>query len=143
MKLFDVNVLIYAIREELPFHQKSKQMLDEVVRTEEPFSVSEIVLAGFIRLVCHRKTFKTPTPLSTAVAFAGALRNLPHAVPTMPGPKHWNIFCDLLARHQIPGDECWDAYLAAIAIESECEWISFDQGFARFSRLKWVNALRS
>jgi hypothetical protein len=30
-----------------------------------------------------------------------------------------------------------DAYLAALAIEHGCQWISFDRDFARFPGLNW------
>ena len=30
-----------------------------------------------------------------------------------------------------------DAWLAALAIEHGCEWITFDRDFARFTGLRW------
>ena len=30
-----------------------------------------------------------------------------------------------------------DAWYAALAIESGCEWITFDRDYARFPGLKW------
>jgi predicted nucleic acid-binding protein len=35
------------------------------------------------------------------------------------------------------GDLVADAWFAALAIESECEWITLDRDFARFPRLRW------
>ena len=34
-----------------------------------------------------------------------------------------------------------DVYLAALAIEHDCEWVSTDRGFARFPGLRWRNPL--
>jgi predicted nucleic acid-binding protein len=34
-----------------------------------------------------------------------------------------------------------EAYLAAMAIEHGCEWITTDRGFARFPGLKWRSPL--
>jgi predicted nucleic acid-binding protein len=34
-----------------------------------------------------------------------------------------------------------DAYLAALAMEHGCEWITTDRGFARFPGLKWRSPL--
>jgi len=34
-----------------------------------------------------------------------------------------------------------DAYLAAIAIESGCEWITTDRDFSRFTGLTWRHPL--
>jgi predicted nucleic acid-binding protein len=35
----------------------------------------------------------------------------------------------------------WDAHLAAIAIESGCEWITADRDYARFPGLRWRHPL--
>jgi predicted nucleic acid-binding protein len=35
------------------------------------------------------------------------------------------------------GDDIPDAYLAALAIENDCEFISTDSDFSRFPGLKW------
>jgi predicted nucleic acid-binding protein len=35
------------------------------------------------------------------------------------------------------GSRITDAWLAALAIESGCEWITLDRDFARFPGLKW------
>jgi predicted nucleic acid-binding protein len=38
----------------------------------------------------------------------------------------------------IAGDLVPDAQLAAIAIEYDCELVSFDRDFARFADLRWT-----
>jgi predicted nucleic acid-binding protein len=35
-----------------------------------------------------------------------------------------------------------DAYLAALAIEHGCEWITTDRDFSRFPGLKWRHPLQ-
>ena len=65
------------------------------------------------------------------------LREQPSCVPIMPGPRHWPIFCDLCRQADVKGSHIWDAYLAAMAIEHGCEWITSDRDFARFPALRW------
>jgi len=51
MLLPDVNVLIYAHRADAPEHARYAAWLRGMTASAEPFAVSEIVLAGFMRLL--------------------------------------------------------------------------------------------
>src|SRR2546430_8571338 len=51
MQLPDVNVLIYAHRQDAPEHDRYAAWLRALVEAPEPFAVAEIVLAGFLRIV--------------------------------------------------------------------------------------------
>jgi predicted nucleic acid-binding protein len=58
-----------------------------------------------------------------------------------PGPRHWGIFIKLCNDAGVKGNLVADAYLAALAIESGCEWVTTDGDFARFSGLRWKHPL--
>jgi toxin-antitoxin system PIN domain toxin len=107
------------------------------VRSEQAFGLSALVLSGFVRIVTSRSIFKSPTPLDDALLFTRILRQQPHAVPVTPGARHWEIFTRLCRDAGAKGNLVADAYLAAMAIESGCEWITTDGDFARFPGLKW------
>src|SRR6266403_2167716 len=68
MQLPDVNVLIYAHRQDAPEHDRYATWLRALVEAPEPFAVAEIVLAGFLRIVTNPKIFKPATPMGTALA---------------------------------------------------------------------------
>ena len=70
MQLPDVNVLIYAHRQDAPEHDRYAAWLRALVEAPEPFAVAEIVLAGFLRIVTNPKIFQPATPMQTALAFA-------------------------------------------------------------------------
>ena len=57
--------------------------------------------------------------------------------PDRAGPTALKIFAKLCCDAEARGNLVADAYLAAIAIESGCEWISTDGDYARFAGLKW------
>ena len=61
----------------------------------------------------------------------------PQTIIIQPGPNHWDIFIDLCKLSDAKGNLISDAYHAALAIESGCEWITTDRDFARFPGLKW------
>ena len=139
MQLPDVNVLIYAHREDAPEHPRYAAWLRDLAHADEPFAVAEAVLAGFLRIVTNGKIFDPPTPMNTAVAFCQCLVQWPRAVFIVPSRRHWDLFVDLLA--DIQGPLVTDAYLAALAIEHGCELVTTDSDFARFKGLRWRHPL--
>ncbi len=141
MILVDVNVLVHAFHAGSPDHAAYRDWLARTVGADEPFGVSELVLSGFVRVVTHPRVFDPPVPLTDALAFADALRGQPSAVILAPGPRHWEIFERLCAGAGAKGNLVPDAYLAALAIETGCEWITSDRDFSRFAGLRWRHPL--
>ncbi len=73
------------------------------------------------------------------MAFITALLAGPSVAIAQPAARGWRVFRELMARHQPRGPEVTDLYLAAAAIGSGLEWVSFDRGFGRFAGLRWTN----
>jgi hypothetical protein len=94
-------------------------------------------LAAFVRVVTHPQIFTPPTSLPVALSQIAELRSQPNCVIVSPGDRHWDIFTDLCSKSDARGGLVSDAYLAALAIESGCEWITTDRDFARFPGLRW------
>ncbi len=136
MILIDVNVLVYAHRREAPEHDRYRAWLEDVLAGSEAYGVAELVLSGFVRVVTHARVFVRPSSLDEALAFADLIRDQPHAVPVRPGARHWGLFKELAAKAKARGKIIPDAYFAALAIESGCEWITTDNDFRRFPGLR-------
>ncbi len=141
MILADVNVLVYAHREDTPDHSRFRDWLETAINGDAAFGVSDLVLSGFLRVVTHPRVFASPTPLDLALAFVEQIRTRPNAVPVRPGERHWTIFARLCRQAGARGNLIPDAYLAALAIESGCEWVTTDRDFARFPGLRWRHPL--
>ena len=141
MILADVNVLVYAHREDAANHAAYRRWLEHVVNGDEAYGVSELVLSGFVRIVTHVKVFARPSALADALAFAEQIRESPNSVRVEPGIRHWDIFRRLCTQAGARGNVVPDAYLAAMAIESGCEWITTDRDFSRFAGLRWRHPL--
>jgi hypothetical protein len=140
--LIDVNVLVYAHREEAADHERYAGWLDVQRRAPAAFAVSEFVLSSFVRVVTHPRIFDPPTRVEVAFEFADAILTQPNAVLVAPGRRHWAIFTDLCRTSGAKGNLVPDAFLAALAIESGCEWITTDRDYARFPDLRWRHPLR-
>jgi uncharacterized protein len=139
MQLPDVNVLIYAHREDAPEHDRYVDCLRALTESPEPFALSDAVLAGFLRIVTNPRIFDPPTPMDTAIAFCQRLVDWPRASLIAPSRRHWDVFVTLC--RGIKGPLVADAYIAALAIEHGCELITTDGDFARFPGLRWRHPL--
>jgi uncharacterized protein len=141
MILLDVNILVHAHREDADQHEEIKAWLETAIRNPPGVAVSELVLAGCLRVITHPKVFKEPTPLAQALEFFEDFRSREAVHVLAPGPGHWKIFTDLCRKSGARGNMVPDAYHAALAMELGCEWVTMDRGFARFPRLKWRHPL--
>ncbi len=137
MILLDANVLIYAHRQDTDHHEKYRKWLENLVNGNKSFGISDSVLSAVIRVTTHTQIFKNPSSLKEVLAFVEQIRHCPQCFIVTPGPKHWDTFLSLIRSLKITGNDVPDAYLAALAIEWDYEFITTDQGFARFKLLKW------
>ena len=142
MILPDVNVLVYAHREDAPRHDEYRDWLDGVVNGDQSFGLSDLVLSGFLRVVTHRRVFADPSPLERALEFTAALRASNARVTVEPGDRHWDLFIRLCEDAGARGNLIPDAWFAALAIESGSEWITADRDYARFPGLRWRHPLQ-
>ena len=141
MILPDVNVLLYAFRSDSPRHAEHRAWLQSVVNGDSAYGMSPQVLSSLVRIATHPRVFARPSRLEDALAFANVLLEQPHCQVVQPGPRHWRIFHDLCRSAQVSGNLVQDAWFAALAIESGCEWITTDRDYARFEGLRWRPAV--
>ncbi len=141
MILPDVNVLVYAYREDMAGHNRYRAWLDGIVNAGRPYGMSELVLSAFVRVVTNPRVFRNPSTSSEALSFTRRLLSPSSCVPVRPGPAHWELFDRLCREHAVAGNLVADAYLAAIAIEAGCEFVTVDRDFARFNELRWRHPL--
>ena len=132
-----MNVLVFAHRAGAVDHDRYRSWLENALNGDEPFGVSELVLSSVVRITTNPRAFARPSTVDEALTFASQIRTAPGAVPIAPGVRHWDIFTRLCRDVRARGNIVPDAYLAALAIEAGCEWITDDRGFARFPGLRW------
>lgn len=138
MILCDVSVVLNAMVPALPHHETCRDALEALRRTPGEMAVSDVVLAAVVRIGTNPRLFQPALTADEVFAFVDALRAPPTST-VAPCPRHWTIFRDLVLGLGIHGSDTTDAYLAALAIESRCEWWTTDRGFARFPGLRWRN----
>lgn len=141
MNLFDVNVLVYAFRQDAERHPDYRAWLLELINGEAAFGVAEQVLAGFIRITTHPRIFRQPSGFHESLAFARTLREHPLCRLIRPSRHHWSLFIRLSERAEARGNLVTGSWFAALAIESGCTWVTADRDFARFPGLRWRHPL--
>ena len=142
MMLMDVNVLVYAHREDAQDHRAYRDWLESVINSNIAYGFSELVLSGFIRVVTHPKVFEMPSTPEVAIAFAQQIRSAGHAVCLAPGKSHWDLFLKCVQSISAQGNDIPDAYHAALALEWDCDWVTTDKGFRRFKGLRVRHPLK-
>ncbi len=137
----DVNILVYAHREDVEHHEQYRHWLESVINSNTDYGYSSLVLSGFLRVVTHPKVFEIPSVLDDAIYFVNQIKEQSNAVKISPKDRHWAIFESLIKHTHAKGNFIPDAYHAALAIESSCEWVTTDKGFKKFKGLKFKNLL--
>ncbi len=137
MTLADVNVLVNAFRPDLEDHARCRSWLEAVVNGPSAYGVSPQVLSSVVRVCTHPRVFARPDRTEEVLAFCRGVLHQPHARVVLPGDRHFGIFEDLCRESGAKGNLVPDAWLAAMAVESGCEWITLDGDFARFPGLRW------
>jgi len=141
MILIDVNILVYAKRQDSPHHAEFGTWLEETLSSDSIFGISDTILSGVVRILTHPRIFREPTQLDEALQFVNQLREHPGCVPVAPGERHWEIFTRLCKAVGAKGNLVSDAFFAALAMESGAEWITADRDYARFPGLRWRHPL--
>jgi uncharacterized protein len=137
MMLMDTNVLVNAFWHEAERHEEYRAWLLDVVNGPESYAVSDFAVTGMMRIVTNPRIYKKPAIPAQALAFAELVREQPQAVVVAPGARFWSIFSELCDKASARAKLVPDAYLAAVAIENACEFVTDDRDFARFPGLRW------
>jgi len=137
----DVNILVYAHREDEVINASYRRWFEELVNRAEPFALSVLVAVGFVRVVTNSKIFDNPTPAAVAWGAVEAIVAHPQCRVVYPKDAHLQLAAQLCRSTNARGKVVADAQHAAIALEHGCEWVSRDGDFARFSAfgLRWTH----
>lgn len=141
MLMPDVNVLVYAHRQDEAWHEPYADWLRRAVDGPEPFALSVLVAVGFLRVVTSPRTYVDPTPLPVALAAIEQLAGHPRCRLAVPGTGYLADVARLCRATGAVGKIVADAQHAAVAIAEGCTWVTRDGDFARFAAhgLRWTH----
>lgn len=138
----DINLLVYAYDETSPFHRPAKRWLALLLDGREEVGFPLVSALGFVRLVSNTKMFDSPLSPSAACAIVQSWLATPTAAILEPGPRHFDIFCELLTLAHVSSALTTDAHIAALALEHKGVVHTNDNDFKRFPKLRCLDPLR-
>jgi hypothetical protein len=140
MRLWDVNILVYAFRSDSPLHAAARGVLLESVDRHEPFLFSPPVAIFFLRLVTNPRIFLNPSGLAESWRFIDLLESHPSALHVESDAMTFGIFKHLCLVSEATGNDIPDAWLAATAIRHDAVLVTADRGFSRWGGLQveWI-----
>lgn len=141
MRVPDINILIYAINRDTPYHKQAKAWLEQSLSGSEPVGLAWIVILGFLRIVTHGSIMPHPLSAETAIELIDGWLRQPVVRILQPSNQHWQLVNELLSQIGTAGNLTSDAHLAAFAIEHAACLYSSDNDFSRFHSLRWQNPL--
>lgn len=144
MIALDTNLLIYAYREDAPFHSQSKAVLEELVMQHPTWALPWQVVHEFLGVVTHPRIFIPPSPVEHAFTFVESLLETPGVRLLSEGPVHLPTLKEIALTGKIAGPVFHDARIAALCLAHGVKELwSADRDFSRMKGLKARNPLLS
>jgi hypothetical protein len=138
----DTNILVYAHREDAPFHDKAALKLAALAEGRAAWAIPWPCLHEFLSIATHPRIYDPPTPLSVALDAVDAWLEVPSLAFLAESDQHWTTLRALLAAGRIAGPQVHDARIAALCQQhGVSELWSADRDFGRFPGLRVVNPL--
>lgn len=138
----DTNLLVYAHREDSPFHDRASACVAELAQGRAAWAIAWPCLHEFIAIVTHPKVYRPPSPLAVALDQIDAWLESPTLHLLSESTLYWPRLRSLLVAGRVAGPLVHDARIAALALEHGVrELWSADRDLGRFAPLKVRNPL--
>ena len=142
MIALDTNLLVYAHREDSPWHDAAYKLIEELSEGRAPWVVPWPCIHEFLAIVTHPKIFDPPTPLEAALAQVEAWLQSPSLLLLGEAEGSWETLKSALQAGRVAGPQVHDARVAAICqIHGIEELWSADRDFSRFPGVAVRNPL--
>ena len=138
----DTNVLVFAHREDSPWHAAAYSSVEGLAKGRGPWAIPWPCIHEFLAIVTHPRIYDPPTPLSAALDQVDAWLEAPGLVLLAESSSHWSELRKLLASGRVTGGPVHDARVAAICRQHGVrELWTADRDFSRFPDLAVRNPL--
>ena len=136
--LIDTNVLLAAANTSAPEHGVSRELVEDVLATNQPWCLSWVNVYEFLRVATHRRVFPRPLRFEDALDLLSPLlahRALEMLVPT---DRHAEVLRAVVRdAGPVSGNFVHDCHIATLMAEHDVRLIkTFDTHFRRFSHLE-------
>ena len=138
----DTNLLVYAHREDSPWHDTASARITGLAEDREPWAIPWPCLHEFLAIVTHPRIYVPPTPLDAAVEQIEAWLESPTLTLLAESEGYWPELLAIMRDGRITGPQVHDARVAALCrLHGIRELWTADRDFGRFSSLTVRNPL--
>ena len=142
MKVFDANILLYALYQDaFPEYEKAHHWLEQFIKSQEHFAIPAVVEMTVARIATNPKIFKKPLGFRKIGDYFSQFKKALGYITMMETAELWELYYKHNKDHASSPSDVVDSYLAVIAIKSGSELVSNYDGFKRFKNLKYLNPL--
>jgi len=138
----DTNILVYAHREDSPFHEVADHKLTKLAESLTPWAIPWSCLFEFLAIVTHPKIYKPPTPLEDALQQIDCWLESPTLELLGEGENFWLTLRQSLTFAKIRGPMVHDVRIANVCLYHGVDvfWTA-DRDYSRMPALKCKNPL--
>jgi uncharacterized protein len=138
----DTNLLVYAHREDLPWHSAAAQRLIWLAESRDRWAIPWPCAHEFFAKVTHPRIFPRPSSAADALAFIAELSRSPTLQFLAESDEYWSLLDRMVRSSRVVGPMIHDARIAALCVlHGVSELWSADRDFGRFSQLRVRNPL--
>ncbi len=138
----DTNLLVYAHREDSPWHDAALKVMMGLADGPALWSIPWPCVHEFLAIVTHPKIYRPPTPMPLAIAAVRAWTGSPTLRFLGESPDHLDRLEHLILAAKAAGPMVHDARIAALCLSHGVrQFWSADRDFSRFPSLKIKNPL--
>ena len=140
----DSNILVYAHREDSPWHSAAIECMRTLAEGRAAWAIPWPCLHEFLAVTTHPRIYAPPTPLDLAVDQVDAWLGSPSSILLAEDAGHWPRLRALVLSGQAAGPKVHDARIAAICLQhGVSELWTIDRDFSRFPALRLRNPLKT
>ena len=138
----DGNLLVYAHREDSPWHDAAYARVAGLAEGQAPWAIPWPCLHEFLAIVTHPRIYDPPSPLEKAIDQVEAWMESPSLVLLSEPEEYWGELKSLLLPGRVSGPQVHDARVAALCQQhGVSELWTADRDFGRFPDLNARNPL--
>jgi len=138
----DTNILVYAHREDSPWHDAAYALMVKLAEGLAPWAIPWPCLHEFLAIVTHPRIYAPPTPLPAALDQVEAWLESPSVTTLSEAEGYWPGLRTLLRAGRACGPHVHDARVAALCLQhGVTELWTADRDFSRFPGIKVRNPL--
>jgi len=138
----DTNILVYAHREDSPWHDVAYRGIADLAEGRDAWAIPWPCINEFLAIVTHPRIYAPPSPIAAALSQVQTWLESPTLLLISESEEYWKKLAPLLRSARLAGPKIHDARIAALCVDHGiAELWSADRDFSNFPALKIRNPL--